>query len=667
MKKIIVFLLFLTGVSVWSQKYKFGKVSKAELEEKICSQDSTANAAILYSERISHFDYSGAEGFIIVEDYYVRIKIYNKEGFEKATKEILLFKNKKAQESINSLKAKTYNLENGKIVKTKLKRSNIFDTEVNKYYNSKKFTMPNIKPGSVIEWKYTFRSPFTKMFDEVKLQEDIPIKKIKVKIAIPEYFIYKQKIKGYLPIAIEKDNKHQTIDYTYTYRDHNPYVGKKIVVGSSSLSFNEIIYIIKKNNIPAILNEPYSGNLDNYESGIKFELEYIKFPDELPENFTTDWESVVENIYKKSSFGDQLKKQYYFKKDLLSIVDKTKSIDEKINKTFNFVKSKIKWNGFHRKYAEGVADAYKKGVGNVADINLSLIAMLQFLELDAYPVLVSTKDNGIPISPTNQGFNYVIAAVYTNDGVVLLDATEKNSLPDVLPKRVLNFRGRLIYKNGQSKWIDLYPKKHAIKKSIIKVRFNDLLGFEGTARKTYTNNFLFNYRNEVEDKNTDDLLKWIDAKYENIEVNKARVSNIDKLEKDIIETIQFQTDSYYEEIGDEIYINPLLYNQITKNPFKSNKREYPVFFDYPRAYIYEISIVIPEAFKIKSIPTSNVYELPNNMGLYNYIVEQQGQIIKVKSNLIINDAVISQNDYSDLKMFYKKIIIKQTEKIIIIK
>ena len=57
--------------------------------------------------------------------------------------------------------------------------------------------------------------------------------------------------------------------------------------------------------------------------------------------------------------------------------------------------------------------AYKDKTGNVAEINLMLTAMLRYAGINANPVLVSTRSNGIALFPNRTAFNYVIAAVET--------------------------------------------------------------------------------------------------------------------------------------------------------------------------------------------------------------------------------------------------------------
>jgi hypothetical protein len=76
--------------------------------------------------------------------------------------------------------------------------------------------------------------------------------------------------------------------------------------------------------------------------------------------------------------------------------------------------------------------------------------MLKKANVDASPVLVSTKNNGIPFFPTKDGFNYVIAQVKDGDKTDLLDATEKHTDLNMLPLRVMNWQGRLIEEKGSS-------------------------------------------------------------------------------------------------------------------------------------------------------------------------------------------------------------------------
>ncbi|MGB1232516.1 MAG: transglutaminase domain-containing protein, partial [Winogradskyella sp.] len=206
-------------------------------------------------------------------------------------------------------------------------------------------------------------------------------------------------------------------------------------------------------NIEALkADEPYVTNINNYRGGTKFELAQTNFITIGGEykNYTSSWEGVSKQIFNSISFGEELIKSNYYKKDLEKILAIAKNDSEKIGLIFDFVKSKVKWNGYYGKYTgNGVRKAYKENSGNVADINLMLTSMLRSSGLNAYPVLVSSRGNGVPLFPTLDGFDYVISMVkFQDDSYVLLDASEFYSLPNVLTRRALNWKGRVVTKNG---------------------------------------------------------------------------------------------------------------------------------------------------------------------------------------------------------------------------
>ena len=198
MIKKLSLIVLLTSISFSSaQELKFGKVTKEELSEKVCPIDSSANAMVLYKYRNTYFIVNAAGGQMVTE-VQERIKVYNKEGFEYATKDINLFKSGSSRENVGRIRANTYNLENGKIVETELEKDQIFKNEQSYNFNQVKFTMPNVKEGSVVEFKYKITSPFFTNVDEFRFQSGIPIKKIEARLKTPESYVFKPTYKGYI-------------------------------------------------------------------------------------------------------------------------------------------------------------------------------------------------------------------------------------------------------------------------------------------------------------------------------------------------------------------------------------------------------------------------------------------------------------------------------------
>lgn len=108
------------------------------------------------------------------------------------------------------MKANTFNLENGKVESTKLDKKDIFVEKVTKTRERHKFTMPNLKEGCVVEWKYQVTSGYTGSMDDMVLQYSIPIKKIESSVSLLEYFIFNKRTKGYVDFHLKQERKNNT-------------------------------------------------------------------------------------------------------------------------------------------------------------------------------------------------------------------------------------------------------------------------------------------------------------------------------------------------------------------------------------------------------------------------------------------------------------------------
>ena len=393
MKQLSLIIIVIVSLNfITAQDFEYGEVSKLELQEKYHPKDSAAPAAILYRKEEVRFFYANNLGFMQEREVHERIKIYNMDGFDWATKKVYLYQGSDQREKINGLKGVSYNLVNGKIEKDKLKSDGKFEEDYNDYTKINSFTMPDVKEGTVIEYKYKVTSPRFSI-DDIVFQFGIPVNKLDVKIETPEYYVYNKQLNfraKYVP-KITETFRNTKIPFEYRLE----------------------VLIINEENIPALREEAYSGNFNNYRSKMSMELtatlNNLKI---VNKTYSTTWEAVSRTIYESESFGGQLGKFTIYKDDLESILQGVDDDFEKAYLVEKLVKSKVKWNGRYSKYAsKGVRSAYKNGEGNSADINLMIVSMLRSQGVNANPVLISTRNNGIPLFPTREGFNYVICSV----------------------------------------------------------------------------------------------------------------------------------------------------------------------------------------------------------------------------------------------------------------
>ncbi|MEW4925348.1 DUF3857 domain-containing protein [Algibacter sp. 2305UL17-15] len=649
MKVVAVLLCLSFSLSAFAQNYDFGKVSKEELEEKFNPLDSSANAAYLYKYRRTYFEYSEQEGFELITEIHERVKIYHQDGFKYATKPIRLYKSRSSKEEAHNIKAYTYNLIDGKVEDTKLDKKDIFRTEKSKYRDETKFTMPNIKEGSVIEYKYKVYSPFYSNIDDFVFQNDIPIKKLNAKFEAPEYFKFKLNARGFLPITPKKENRND-----------------RFMIGSTKIDFTKECYEYNLTNIPALKEEPHVNSINNYRSAISYELSYTNFPQSPVKYYSTTWEDVVKNIYESSNFGGELDKEGYYEDDIDALISTVSNPEKRVALIFEYVKSKIKWNGYYGYYtSDGVKTAYKEQVGNVAEINLMLTSMLRYAGIKAYPVLVSTRRNGVPLFPTREGYNYVITYVKYADTVLLLDATSKYSMPNVLPFRALNWQGRIITDHGSSALIDLYPKNISKNTVSLFAKLDETGTIEGQMRAVKTGHKARTYRNSYNNEDEDKFIENLENKYDGIEVAEFSVKNNTELDKPVMENCKFTMESQADIINDKIYFSPLFFFRTNESPFKLESREFPVDFGYPSDDIYRFNITLPEGYKIASAPQSKMLKLPDNLGSFSYQIKAIGNTVQLVVDSKINVPIVSPIYYDALKSYFSDLIEAENEQIVL--
>jgi transglutaminase-like putative cysteine protease len=664
-KKLSVILFVIIFSNANAQKFELGKVSIAELEEKMHPKDSSAVAAILFKKGKVSFEYDQNAGFLMITEVKTRIKIYKKEGYNWANQEVSYYVDSNTNEKVSFSDAVTFNLVNGKIEKTKLKSDGEFVEKINKYWSRKKITMPNVKEGSVLEFQYMVRSPRYGSLSDWSFQTSIPVNYSEYSTYIPEYFTYNSNQKGFFSPKIAVEKRPNSIVLVSKEREQTSRVSHT-TFSSDKIDFIETHSSYLSENLPAMKEEAYINNIDNYTSSISHELSMTKFPNSLAKYYSTDWESVAKTIYEYEDFGPELNKTGYFEDDINKLIAGLNTPNEKIETIFNFVKTGVKWNE-NRGYScdEGVRTAYKIKTGNVAEINLMLTAMLRYAGLTANPVLVSTRSNGIALFPSRNAFNYVIAAVETPEGLILLDATEKYSVPNVLPLRDLNWFGRLIRKDGTSSQVDLMPKIISREAVNINVDLNSDGSADGKLRIQLTNHEALEFRKGNLATDKDNYLEKLETNNNNIEISDyVRENDLDLL-KPIVESYSFKDNKSVEIINDKIYISPLLFLMANENPFKQETREYPIDFGYPKQEKFNINIKVPEGFVVETMPKAINITTGENVGAFKYMIANSNNSIQIAITKDINSAIVPADFYEVLKDFYQQMIDKQNEKIVL--
>ena len=642
MRRIFLMALIAIPVFAFSQKSpaKFGDIPKEDLEMKVYPLDSSATAVVLFDYGVAYLA-ANTSSIVLNFEVHKRIKILKKGGLNYSDVDVRLLSIGNSEEKFGSLKAVTYNLENGKVVETQLSKDGIFKEKFNKNYNRMKFTFPNVREGSIIEYSYKITSDFFTRFPNWRFQQSIPVRQSEYWAMIPEVFFFEKYMQGYVPLT------------SYT-ADKMNYYGED-VVGNHYLS----------KNIPAFKKEPFMTSEEDYVSKINFALSHYQFPGQGLHEVMGSWEKLSENLLENESFGRVIRGSGFLKDQVEQIIaGKTEPL-QKIEAISNYVRKNFEWDGDQDYLALSPKKIMEKKKGSSGDLNLLMASMLDKSGLEVDMVMLSTRDHGFirQSYPMERQFNYVVCAVKNADKLLLLDATEKYLPYDVLPSRCLNGQGLRISKTNFG-WIDLTSKakgKTYVNVTLTLDNSGELKGKVEYSRDGYdAHEMRDEYFTKGEEAFTKEFLS--DKQWS---VEKTEFKDLDDLSKSAKGSFEVSINEHAVNAGDVIYINPYITTRIVSNPFKSEKREFPVDFGSKVEVTYNCRIMIPDGFIVDELPKSKILGLPEGAGRYMYNMNQVGNTISFTSSFLINKSLFLQNDYPSLKEFYNQVVAKQAEQIVL--
>ena len=360
------------------------------------------------------------------------------------------------EEKLDYLNAYTYNIENGKVVETKVEKSSVFTEKHSKNWIYKKFTFPALKEGSIIEYSYEVKSDFFFNLQPWTFQGEYPVLWSQYEAGIPEFFKYVILSQGYQPFFINKDDVSQT---SFTFVEHEDRGGGGFAgVQDQNSAINNFkidgaidyhTWVMK--NVPALKEEAFTTTLRNSVAKIEFQLNQVAFPNSAPKNYMDSWEKVARDLMLEDDFGVPISRaNNWLDKDVNDIVKNASTQKEKAQKIFEYVRDNFTCNDNNGIYiTTNLKDVFKNKSGSDADINMLLIAMLKNQSIDANPVILSTRDHGFTneIYPLIERYNYVIAEAVIDNQTFYLDATIPRLEFGRLPSKLYNGQGREITKD----------------------------------------------------------------------------------------------------------------------------------------------------------------------------------------------------------------------------
>lgn len=644
---------------------KYGKPSKEELSLTSYAPDTTATAIYLFHQGQSDFIYH--DGFQLTTEHWVRIKILKPQGVSYADVSVPYYSptdRDEGQERASDIEGCSYNMENGKCIKTSMKRESISFERINNLYKMLKFSLPAVKEGTVIEYHYKLYSDYFSHIDNWMMQEELPMLYNQYKITIPHVFIYNIELRGKDYIQVKQ--RDSSIHATEREGGSVGGVSKDFTVSAQETTFTS-------RNLPAIRqDEPYCWCPEDYKVQVSFDLQGTQFTPNEYKPYSQKWEDVDNQLLKpeNTQFGKYLSFTNPFRPETKQAYNSEMSFEEKIICAFQILKKKMAWNGRYQLYSKELEKVIPKRNGSNADLNFILISILKDFGLEAYPVVLSRRSSGmLPYNfPSLQKLNTFIVAVYdiNKQKYVFLDGSMDVPALNILPLELSVNKARILSPKvkEEKKWVNVMAL--ADNKSFMKIEAR----MEGNQVKGHRSTILYGQEAveyQANEKHKQDSI--VSAPGSNAsQKNKLTVTNlkVKKQENDwalIEEEFDFvlqtdQTDSH-------LYINPMLFPQLKSNPFIQTERVLPIEFPYPYKFTMLTTLTLPEGYEVEETPQPQVIRTQGDGLQCKYMIQRQGNTISLNYIFHLKEPIFLTEQYKQLQELWTKAIEKNNALIVL--
>jgi len=652
-RTLLILSFFLLPAMVWAQDFEFGQFSVNDFSMTKYDKDTTAHAVVLKEFGKAYI--ASTEHIPLVFEYHARIKIFDSKAFDQGTIEIPIYKiDADAYEEVSEIQAVSYYKdENSQIQTVKLNPANVFHVKENRYWDVVKFTLPNLHPGSVIEYKYHLETPLKFTFRNWMFQSSIPKIYSEYEAHLPAVYNYNVVLRG--PYQLSS----------------NPAVIESECFspgGGIKCDCSKISYIMK--DVPAFIPEDYMTAPRNFMSGIYFELsDYTDLNNGVKMKVTKEWKDVDNDMKHDDSFGGQIKKASVMKDRIQGVIaGKTDPLD-KAKAVFRFLQKNYKWDGFTGWGSDdGIKKAFDSHSGSVADINLSLIAALNAAGIATDAVLLSTREHGLvnKIFPSEADFNYVLARATIGDKSYLLDASDPLLPFGLLPTKCINDQGRVMSMDKPSYWIDLVPTAKESSTYSFDLTLQENGKMKGTMSIFSSGYDALEKRAAIKKFNSvNEYVDDYDIKLKKIKITKSDIQNLDSLEKPLAQIFDIEVDAFSDLNGARFAFNPFIVDMIDENPFKLRERSYPV----DRGALYDdkfmMNLHLPNGYTMETMPQNVAITMPSGGGNFIVSYEKQDDGMTFSHAMKLTHTVYSVEEYPYLKEMYNKIIQAETADVVI--
>ena len=616
---------------------KFGKPTDEEMSMTVYAPDPDADAVKLYSNTDVQFDFM-VDDFWVVYRVKERVKVLKPEGASAADVTIVFYDPQGSSngDRISGVKGSAYNLEDGKVVRSKLTGDLKSKERVDKYYSQVKFSIPNVKVGTVIEYEFQRQSPYIYTISDWDAQCAMPVFFTEYTITIPEWFNFNTAMHGRATITGSRK------DDTF-----------KAVLPGGLLTCAATAHHFEGKELPAVKDDDYIWCIDDFMTKVEHDLRSISITGGYYKNFQSTWEDIDKMMMGDEDFGKYFNMDNPLAKEQADLKLDGLTAKEKTEKLRDLLMAYYTWDQSYGLYSISPKKLQKEGTANSCTLNFALMSMLRDAGITACPVVLSRRSKGrLPYAhPSVSALNTMVLAVAdaADSTVFYVDAAAKGYPVGTLTANELVDRGRMLNKSGQSTWVDLRNCCDGKVITLAKATITPEGMLQGNYNAVYHGIAAGHYRDVYRD--VTDSVAYVEhfATSNNVEIDSFELKDIDSNSDEVRENLTFSRSLNTDD--EHIYLNPFLFIDAA-NPFKAETRDLPVEFMYNTMNRHTIQLTLPEGYVVEELPSSFTLVMPNEDMNARMRVRQSGNTIAINYNFTRKTLLYDTDNYSYLRDFW---------------
>ncbi|MEA2030377.1 MAG: DUF3857 domain-containing protein [candidate division Zixibacteria bacterium] len=624
----VVLLIFSIPLSTYGLD-KWGKVGASEWITSAPIDYPEANAIVLFEHGFVGITKDKDDKWEFSFHKHIRELVLTQAGVDEVSQAEIAFNSNKDDPRIENIKAHTISPD-GSVYE--VSEDDMYVKKVNDGY-VQSFAFPKVDSGYIVEISY----------------------KLPKGIIVPTYWYFHNKL-------YTKESKfvYESIEGTkYIYVTSNiPPIKRSPACRThkDTLGFNEVEVTVQSyswllKNLPPIKAEPYMTCVEDYQSAVHITPKYSEEFWNV-ENIAESW-GKLGYYFEEFGIEDYLQKPRKFRKYVHKATkgcktdyEKSKTIYEYVTNNFEIIQSD------NLIIHDDLAEMWKEKNGTPAEKNLMLLEMLRAARIDAWIVLLCTR-NSARFNPRWLGynqFNHIIVFTEVEQGGIYLDATSKYCPYGTLPP-VCHVETGLLVHSDKSELVKIITKDLNSDRYDYTQIWISPDGSAACTTKTMTRGYpAVSYGQYYEQHEPDEFIEYLLDEDEKVEL-KSHSVELDSTGRFTIETV-YNIEGLIREIEGNFLVEVPNF-QFDSNPFKSARRFFPVDFGFPFGYHNTVNIHVNDSNMSVILPEDIV--LDGNGLKYVRQSRSIGNAVTVESKLSINRPLFNVDEYDRIRKFFKRV------------